>query len=242
MDAPDNHADQRGRNVTEIVAERIRVHIQTQGLTPGDRLGREADLAVAFGISRPTLREALRLLSSSHLIRASKGPGGGIFVAATPEEGIGKTVSDVVATMLETHSINYDDLIETRLLLEVPLAGLAAQRASDLDVGALSALIKELESDIGRLDEIDARIHSMIAVIGGNRLAAAFTGWVVDVAQPQLAAIVAPVVVEEVIVDQHRELARAISRGDPLNAERAMREHLVYLRDLVTTVLREGER
>ena len=53
-----------------------------------------------FGVSRPTLREALRLLSSSHLIRASKGPGGGIFVAATPEEGIGRTVSASVASML----------------------------------------------------------------------------------------------------------------------------------------------
>ena len=75
--------------------------MQTEGLSPGDRLGREEDLAREFGVSRPTLREALRVLSSAHLIRASKGPGGGIFVAATPEQGIGLSVSASVASMLE---------------------------------------------------------------------------------------------------------------------------------------------
>ena len=70
------------------------------GLAPGDRLGREEDLARRFGVSRPTLREALRLLSSAHLIRASKGPGGGIFVAATPEQGLGMKRGRMVASML----------------------------------------------------------------------------------------------------------------------------------------------
>ena len=74
----------RRRSASEEVADAIRTWMFSPGLVPGDRLGREEDLAQRFGVSRPTLREALRLLSSSHLIRASKGPGGGIFVAATP--------------------------------------------------------------------------------------------------------------------------------------------------------------
>ena len=90
---------------------------------------------------RPTLREALRLLSSAHLIRATKGPGGGIFVAATPEQGIGRSVTDSVASMLSADSIDLDELIETRMLLEIPLAGLAAQRATEADVAALRAVL-----------------------------------------------------------------------------------------------------
>ena len=84
--APHRRAERR--SISEQVADAIRVYIQEQGLGPGDRLGREEDLARQFGVSRPTLREALRLLSSSHLVRASKGPGGGIFVAATPTTDI----------------------------------------------------------------------------------------------------------------------------------------------------------
>jgi GntR family transcriptional regulator, transcriptional repressor for pyruvate dehydrogenase complex len=232
------------RSISEDVADRIRVYMQTEELSPGDRLGREEDLAREFGVSRPTLREALRVLSSAHLIRASKGPGGGIFVAATPEQGIGLSVSESVASMLEAHSIDVDELIETRLLLEVPLAGLAAQRADDRDLEELEGLLAELDAikgDLEHVEDIDARVHRLVADIAGNRLAAAFTDWIVDVLQPRLREMIAPAVVEPVIAEQHRDLIQAIRRGDPSAAERAMREHLVYLGDLVTALSPENE-
>src|SRR4051794_13645831 len=122
------------RGASDKVAAEIRAHVSRARLRPGDRLGREEDLARQFGVSRPTLREALRLLASSHLIRASKGRGGGIFVAATPEEGIGRTVSASVASMLESQRITIDELLETRMLFEVPPVGLAAERATEADV------------------------------------------------------------------------------------------------------------
>jgi GntR family transcriptional regulator, transcriptional repressor for pyruvate dehydrogenase complex len=226
-------------NSSELVADRIRAFVISKRLAPGQRLGREEDLARRFGVSRPTLREALRLLASEHLVRASKGPGGGIFVAATPEQGIGKSVSAAVESMLEAHSIRLDELLETRLLLEVPIAGLAAQRAGEQDVAKLKALISELDDqvpDLERITELDARLHHLIAQIAGNRLAGAFGHWIVDVLQPRLATVIEPAVIEAVIADQHRDLVVAIVRGDPIAAERAMREHLVYLGDLVAAV------
>src|SRR3954447_11343245 len=137
----DPHRRAERRSISEQVADSIRVYMQQHELQPGDRLGREEDLAREFGVSRPTLREALRVLSSSYLIRASKGPGGGIFVAATPEEGIGRILTDSVASMLSAHNIEIDELLETRMLLEVPLAGLAAQRATDADIERLGQVI-----------------------------------------------------------------------------------------------------
>jgi len=233
------HRRAERRSISEQVADAIRVYMQQQNLRPGDRLGREEDLARQFGVSRPTLREALRLLSSSHLVRASKGPGGGIFVAATPEEGIGRTVSASVASMLEAQSITMDELLETRMLFEVPLVGLAAQRATDEDVAQLYALLTEAESrpdDASLVGSVDERLHRQISAIAGNRLAAAFNAWVVEVLRPPLRELVAPAVVESVVVEQHRDIVRAIERGDPAAAERAMREHLVYVRDLVAAI------
>jgi DNA-binding FadR family transcriptional regulator len=228
---------------SDEVAQEILVHMQNEGLQPGDRLGRERDLAEHFGVSRTTLREALQALSSSHLIRATKGPGGGIFVAATPEEGIARSVSAAVARMLHAQTLTIEELIETRLLLEVPLAGLAAQRASDDDIAKLEALIAELEQGLAEGDRfalLDAAVHRTIAEIADNRLAAAFATWIVEVVQPSVHELVAPAIVEQVVVYQHRDLLQAIARGDVSAAERAMREHLTYTGDLVEAVRRAG--
>ena len=105
------------------MAAQIQHHIQAEGLEPGDFLGREEDLAAEFGVSRPTLREALKLLASGNLIRATKGPGGGIFVAHTAEQGMSRSLSDAIAMMLETGAVTLEELLDARLLLEVPLAG-----------------------------------------------------------------------------------------------------------------------
>jgi len=226
-------------STSHAVAERIRSFVAGEQLKPGDRLGREEDLAREFGVSRPTLREALRLLSSEHLVRASKGPGGGIFVAATPEQGIGLSVSAAVATMLDARSIELDELLETRMLLEIPLAGLAAARATEEDVVVLRALVDDVNAaadDHAATTKADARLHHLIAQIADNRLAGALTGWIVEVLQPRLAEVIEPAVVVSVIAEQHRDLLEAIVRGDPVAAERAMREHLVYLRDVVNAI------
>jgi GntR family transcriptional repressor for pyruvate dehydrogenase complex len=220
--------------------------MQRERLQPGDRLGREEDLARSFGVSRPTLREALRLLSSAHLVRASKGPGGGIFVDATAEEGMARSVSDSVASMLASDAVDLAELLETRMLFEIPLAGLAAQRATAEDVAAMHALLDEAatlgEGGERRLDDIDRELHRRITAAAGNRLSGAFMAWVVDVLQPELQARIEPAVVESALLEQHRDVLRAIERGDPTAAERAMREHLLYLRDLLSVVEELGDR
>ena len=225
---------------SDEIADRLRAHIQDEGLLPGDRLGKEEDLARRFGVSRPTVREAIRTLSSAHIVTAAKGRGGGIFVSATPEQGIGRSVTAAVATLLETNTFSIEELLETRVLLEVPLAGLAAQHAGPEEIAELHALIREAESDDGDVLELDARVHRTIARIAGNRLAGALSEWITDVLLAPLHRLVEPAVVDGVIVDQHQALLRAIERGDPSAAERAMREHLTYLRDLVEAVRRAG--
>jgi GntR family transcriptional regulator, transcriptional repressor for pyruvate dehydrogenase complex len=226
---------------SDKVAAEIRAHVSRARLRPGDRIGREEDLARQFGVSRPTLREALRLLASSHLIRASKGRGGGIFVAATPEEGIARSVSESVAGMLSTHVIDIDELIESRLLLEVPLAGLAAQRATDEDIAALRRAQNRVPADWSEVGDLDEAFHALIARIARNRLVGAFVLWIGEVLQPTIRELIEPAVVDAVVREQHEDIVRAIERGDPDAAERAMREHIVYVQDLVAVVRRERD-
>jgi GntR family transcriptional regulator, transcriptional repressor for pyruvate dehydrogenase complex len=228
------------RGAGEQVAIEIQHYIQEEGLGPGDFLGREEDLAAEFGVSRPTLREALKLLASGTLIRASTGPGGGIFVARTAEQGISRCLSDAIAMMLETGALTLDELLDARLLLEVPLAGLAAQEADEETVAGLREVVERgaaaAPDDVETLAATDAEIHRTLAAAGGNRMVQALTEWIFEILQPSLLELVHPALVPSAIVEQHAVLLDAVAKGDPARAERAMRDHLLYLRDLLRAV------
>jgi GntR family transcriptional repressor for pyruvate dehydrogenase complex len=227
------------RGASEQVAAQIQHFVQSEGLRPGDFLGREEDLASEFGISRPTLREALKLLASGNLIRATKGPGGGIFVAHTAEQGMGRSLSDAIAMMLETDAITLHELLDARLLLEVPLAGLAAYQPDEETLKQLRDAVQlaaATPEDSEMFADADAAIHRTIAGASGNRMIQALTNWIFEVLQPSLIEVLQPAVVHSALVEQHRALVAAVEKGDPARAERAMKDHLLYLRDVLSMV------
>jgi GntR family transcriptional regulator, transcriptional repressor for pyruvate dehydrogenase complex len=230
------------RGASEQVAAQIQHYVQSEGLGPGDFLGREEDLASEFGVSRPTLREALKLLASGNLIRATKGPGGGIFVAHTAEQGMSRSLSDAISMMLETGAVTLDELLDARVLLEVPLAGLAAYQPDEETLKQLRASLKTTSGspdDVEVMAAADADIHRTIAAAGGNRMVQALTSWIFEVVQPSLIEVLQPAVVHSAVLEQHEALVAAIEKGDPARAERAMKDHLLYLRDVLHMV-REG--
>jgi GntR family transcriptional repressor for pyruvate dehydrogenase complex len=226
-----------GRGASEQVALQLQHYIQEAGLRPGDFLGREADLAADLGVSRPTLREALRLLSSGKLIRATKGPGGGIFVARTPDEGVGRSLSDAIATVLETGAVSLEELVDVQVLLEVPLAGRAAYGADERTLASLRDILAAEAAvdpdDADTLALLDAQFHRAIARATSNRMMQALTDWVFEVVQPSLMEAVRAVVIPSALLEQHRAVLVAIEKGDAVRAERAMREHLLYLADVL---------
>jgi GntR family transcriptional regulator, transcriptional repressor for pyruvate dehydrogenase complex len=228
------------RAASEQVAVEIQHYIQEQGLGPDDFLGREEDLAAEFGVSRPTLREALRLLASGNLIRATKGPGGGIFVARTAEEGMSRSLSDAIAMMLETGTVTLDELLDARLLLEVPLAGLAAYQPDDETIKRLRAIVERAAAagpdDSDTFAETDMEIHRTLATAAGNRMIQALTDWIFEVLQPSLIDVLQPAIVQSAVLEQHQALLAAVERGDPVRAERAMKDHLLYLQDVLRMV------
>jgi GntR family transcriptional repressor for pyruvate dehydrogenase complex len=221
------HAD-----ASEQIAHAIRLYIERGGLQPGDRIGTEHELSREFGVSRPTLREGLRRLAGSHLIRVQKGRAGGVFVENTPNAGIGHHVSESIAAMLESESVTLCELLEARMFLEVPLAGLAAERADEATIAALTQAIADAVGKDPAGDEFrlaDARFHQTIAVTAGNDLLMTFTRWILDVLQPSLIAHVGGAVDGDLIVAQHQAIVRAIRRHQRSAAERAMRKHIEYM-------------
>jgi DNA-binding FadR family transcriptional regulator len=223
-------------DASEHIAREIRLYVERKGLKPGDRIGTENELAREFGVSRPTLREALRLLAGSHLIQVNQGRAGGIFVSSTANESMGHNLSQAIATMLATESVSLHELLETRMYLEVPLAGLAAENAGKDTVAEMESAIAAAEGHAPASDEFrmaDTRFHKAIADAAGNDLMVAFTSWILEVLQPSLVAYMGPALEADDILDQHRRILRAVRRGQPAAAQRAMLQHIEHIRRVV---------
>jgi GntR family transcriptional regulator, transcriptional repressor for pyruvate dehydrogenase complex len=235
---PEYHRSTTG--ASEEIAALIRRWLEEQRLQPGERIGTEQEMADEFGVSRPTLREALRLLSASHLIRVGRGRTGGIFVASTPSEGMSRNVSESIALMLAAQSISMEELLDARLSLEVPIAGRAAVNADDGIVARLEQAIEDATGHQPGTDPFntaDSRFHQILAEASGNDLLHALTGWILEVLQPSLVATISLRVDPEAILAQHRAILRAVRRHQRLAAERAMQAHIEYL----AQILDEGE-
>ena len=219
-------------DASQQIALEIRRYLEREGLRPGDRIGTEQELAAEFGVSRPTLREGLRLLASSHLIRVGRGRAGGIFVARTPGEGMSRNVSESISMMLATESVSLGELLDARMFLEVPLAGLAALNATEETATELQSAIDDATGHAPGtppFNDADTRFHQTLARAADNQLLLAFTDWILEVLQPKLIEEIGSMTDPEEILRQHRDIPRAVRRRQPAAAEKAMRAHIEYL-------------
>jgi GntR family transcriptional regulator, transcriptional repressor for pyruvate dehydrogenase complex len=236
QEAPGERFPRARTDASEQIALEIRRYLERRDLQPGDRIGTEQELASEFGVSRPTLREGLRLLASSHLIRVGRGRSGGIFVARTPNEGMSRNVSESIATMLAAESVSMSELLDARLFLEVPLAGMAARNAT---ADTAERLQQAIDAAGGHtpgtepFNEADGTFHRILAEAAGNPLLRAFTDWILEVLQPNLIRYISGHVDGPEILRQHQDIQRAVKRRQPAAAERAMRAHIEYLKGLV---------
>jgi DNA-binding FadR family transcriptional regulator len=225
------------RSFPEEVADGIRRFIAQQQLEPGDRVGREEDLAQRLGVSRPTVREALRLLGSSHLIRVSKGPGGGIFVAATPEQSVGRMLSAAIVDMESHERVDLEEMLQAQALFELPLVRLAAERATPSDLRRLRSLLEEEDGlsmpEAGTVIALDSRFHRLVGEIAGNGLATILLEWVPGVLHPAIERRLPPGIALGPMAENHRAIVAAMAEADPDLAEEAMRGHLLFLAQAV---------
>jgi GntR family transcriptional regulator, transcriptional repressor for pyruvate dehydrogenase complex len=115
----------------QVLADELRADITSGRLQPGERLPPEPELCVKTGVSRSTVREALRLLASQHLIVTTRGVTGGSFVAHPDAEQLADGLAAGFTLLTNSADVGHLDLLELRRALEVPAAELAAARRTD---------------------------------------------------------------------------------------------------------------
>jgi GntR family transcriptional regulator, transcriptional repressor for pyruvate dehydrogenase complex len=216
----------------EVVADRLRQRVVHGELQPGARLPNEAALAADFGVSRATVREALRVLAAQNLIRTSKGAGGGSYVTLPSVNGVSDFVESSITILSDADDVTLAELLEARELLEVPAARLAAERRSPEELERLREAIPDEPLRLGTQGQFVYNKDFHQAVIDGcqNALLAIAAQPVFAVLQRNLARSKLGARFHRTINEHHRAIAAAIEAGEPDAAGGEMHAHLEYLR------------
>ncbi|HEU0337086.1 MAG TPA: GntR family transcriptional regulator [Gaiellaceae bacterium] len=236
MAARDDHVGgvvpvRRVRKAYEQVADQLRELIVQGELRPGDRLPVESALARDFGVSRATVREALRLLAAQSLVRTEKGATGGSYVTLPTAATISSLVHANVGLLAETRNVTLEELLEARELVEVPAARLAALRRSEDDLEALRATVPD-DSARGTQEEFsyNAEFHSCVLGASRNTLLVVSAQPIFSVLQTNLARSTLGRHFHRSIHAHHHRILAAVEAGDAAAAAAEMHDHLAFLR------------
>lgn len=213
--------------ISEMIADQIRSLVREGRLRPGDRLPPERDLCQQFGVSRVTVRDALRLLEGAGLIDTRVGARGGAFVRVPTGTKIGEGIADMV-TMAALHA---DEVTEARLVLELGLVPLVCERATEQDLADLRAICTQAEDALtqGRHDvSFSAEFHVRFARAAHNRaldvLVESFQGPLRHSLEE--AQSIDPAMAGQRGVHEHVALVEAVARRDVEAAREVMSRHL----------------
>lgn len=159
----------RLREKPQLIADELRMLIASGELSEGETLGREPELVERFGVSRPSLREALRILEAEGLITVVRGLHGRVIVHEPNERMTARTA----ALLLHSRNVSLADVFEARSQLE-PLAAraIASMRSRRAIVAELRALIDEEEAairDPETFGAANARFHLRLVALAGNQ-------------------------------------------------------------------------
>jgi GntR family transcriptional regulator, transcriptional repressor for pyruvate dehydrogenase complex len=216
----------RTRRTFEEALEQITDAIRAGDLRVGDRLPSERTLAAEMGISRPTLREAIKILAEAGVINVIAGPGGGTFVR---QELI---PSDLIAARTEFKITEVSGVLETRRLFEPRVAQLAGFHATEEDFAALQRTIdlqRECAADRERFVQLDSRFHIAMARATKNET----TVYMMRALWKRL-EIARDMAFRgkhepERALEIHEDTLAAIKTGDPDRIDAAMDEHLSHV-------------
>jgi GntR family transcriptional regulator, transcriptional repressor for pyruvate dehydrogenase complex len=212
--------------ISEIIVDQIRLLMRQGQLKPGDRLPPERDLCERFGVSRVTVREALRMLESAGLVEIRVGARGGAFVTAPSSNRVGEGLADLLTLSV----ISAADVTEVRIILEVGIVPLVCERATEDDLDELEKICERSEMALREGDytmDMSLEFHARVAQATHNpaleMMVESFRGPILmslkeaREAAPEMGGLG---------TKEHEKFIEAVRKRDADAAAHIMREHL----------------
>lgn len=220
-------------SIAKQIAERLREAIMTGHLRVGERLPTEDDLARRYGVSRPTIREALKRLAALSLIRSRRGPTGGNFVAEPDPASFAEALTGTATLLVSVGAFDFEEIATARLELEKLCCRLAAAREQPGHLAELEAALG-MHRDPTLTDEAfcaaDVRFHRALVEATGNGPIRFVMYAVIEAMLPIMNMIVFRLRERQRILEIHERIVAALRQREAERACEAVEELIAYLR------------
>jgi len=224
----------RPREKPQQIADELRALIVSGALSEGDSLGHEPDLVERFGVSRPSLREALRILEAEGLVTVVRGVRGGVVVHEPDERMTARTA----ALVLQARNVALADVFEARGLLEPmaarTIAGMRGRRAAVAELRRLIGREEEALEDPEQFGAANAAFHERLVALAGNQTLSIVTEMLNEVVARAVTAVSRTDVLGSVSVRRRgmrsqERLLELLEAGDGAAAEDHWRAHMLVV-------------
>jgi DNA-binding FadR family transcriptional regulator len=228
----------RAPKTGELIATHLRRQIVRGDLRPGETLPAESQLMEQFGVSRPTLREAFRILESETLISVRRGSRGGARVVA-PDASV---AARYVGLLLQMQGATINDVYEARMISEPPCARLLAENRTDEDLEKLTQVVDALKAEIAAKkpfipdpyvwSNLTYRFHELILEGCGNKTMAIQGAVLQDIVATHLRTKIAQRDDNDTderfqrVIRSYTKLISLVKAGNAAGAEKHWRSHM----------------
>jgi len=219
------------KRYSEQIADLIQDKILRDHLETGTSLPSEKDLSLEFQVSRSVIREALRIVEVSGLVKIKKGPSGGIFVS----NGYHKPITNSLNNLITLGDVTIDHLFDVRLLIEPHIAMEAALNARNEHVEKLKELIDDSshhQDDPIHLKRNNLKFHLLVAKASGNPVLALLLESVIELLIKTTLDFL-DLSLERHFFRVHERIAHVIAQGKSEEAEHLIREDILDTKEKI---------
>jgi len=219
-------------SISKQIAEQLRAAIVAGQFKIGQRLPTEDELAQRYGVSRPSVREALKRLAAQNLVRAKRGPTGGNFVVQPSYAELAESLSGAATLLVGIGALGIEEIIEARRALQGSCMNLVVSNASETHIQNIEAALKR-QQDPEISDEAfcqaDVAFHRALVDATDNGMLRFVMYTVIEALIPVTNMVVTVVRERSDIISLHRQMLAHLKQGDTNALKHRMDELLDYL-------------
>lgn len=219
-------------SISRQIAEQLRHAIVNGQFKIGERLPTEDELAQRYGVSRPSVREALKRLAAQNLVRARRGPTGGNFVVKPSYEELAESLSASATLLVGMGALGIDEIIDARRVLQGSCLQQALKKVDQAHLTNIrTALERQQDPEISDQDfcQADVAFHRALVDATDNGMLRFVMYTVIEALIPVTNMVVTVVRERSDIISLHRQMLEQLERGDAEALKRTMDSLLDYL-------------
>jgi len=215
----------KDEKVTDYIIGQIRDAIMSGRVKPGNRLASEKELTEEFGVSKATLREALRGLETMGLIEIRQGATGGIFITKVNSQKLMHSMMN----FMHFQSVSIREITMLRYMLEPHIARIAAEKISDEEIEQLKTFVVDEGPDLDAGAKKNTSLHHYLSRVTNNSLLILIVDFIDNLLDEVKQSMELGADFHKEIQDSHRKIINCLVEKDSEGAGRAMADDVVMV-------------